>query len=334
VKKGRVSMDQGLQTRLHADILDRREKIQAIIGTHGPHTQLLHLLGEIDRALEKIAVGSYGLCETCHDSIEAERIAIDPLCRNCLDHLSREEQKVLEQDLDLAYQVQRRLLPKEDLTLGPWTSAYHYDPVGPVSGDYCDIVVPQDAAGRVYFFVGDVSGKGVAASLLMAQLNAIIRSLVPKAPPIAQLVEEANRLFCEGSPKGHFATLAGGLAHPDGRVEIFNAGHPPPLHIHGGASTSIRRTGLPLGALCGSSFLSTEIRMAHGDRLVLYTDGMTETRNLSGEFFGEERVERTLLGHRGRGPRSAVDHLLGEVRVFGTGTQRIDDLTLLVVERS
>jgi sigma-B regulation protein RsbU (phosphoserine phosphatase) len=327
-------MDQVLQTRLQADILDRREKIQAIIGAHGPHNHLLHLLGEIDRALEKITAGSFGLCETCHDAIESERIAADPLCRNCLDHLTAEEQKVLEQDLDLAYQVQRRLLPKDGLTLGSWTSAYHYDPVGPVSGGYCDIVVPQDAGGRVYYFVGDVAGKGVAASLLMAQLNAIIRSLLPKAPPIATLVEEANRLFCEGSPKGHFATLAGGLAHPDGRVEICNAGHCPPLHIHSGSSSAIRRTGLPLGAMCESTFLSREIRMAPGDRLVFYTDGMTETRNPSGEFFGEERVERALLAHRGQGPRSTVDYLLGEVGLFGTGAQRVDDLTLLVVERT
>jgi sigma-B regulation protein RsbU (phosphoserine phosphatase) len=326
-------MDNSLHATLHADILDRREKIQTIIGSQGPHPHLLHLLGEIDRALEKINVGAYGICETCHDAIETERIVADPLCRNCLDHLTREEQSVLEHDLDLAYQVQRRLLPREDLTLDSWTTAFHYEPVGPVSGDYCDIVVPQQAAGAMYFFVGDVSGKGVAASLLMAQLNAIIRSLVPKAPGIAKLVEEANRLFCEGSPRGHFATLAAGLAQPDGRVEICNAGHCPPLHLHKGSLEPVRRTGLPLGALCESSFLSREIHLAPGDRLILYTDGLTETRNTSGDFFGEDAVQRAALAHRGGGARSMVNYLLREAHAFSTSAPRIDDLTLLVIER-
>jgi sigma-B regulation protein RsbU (phosphoserine phosphatase) len=327
-------MDHSLESRLHAEILDRREKIQAIVASQGPQPRLLDLLGEIDRALEKFSVGSYGSCETCHEDIEIERIVSDPLCRNCLDHLSREEQRVLEHDLDLAYHVQRRLLPKEDLALEAWTTAYHYEPVGPVSGDYCDIVVPPDRGGIMYFFIGDVAGKGVAASLLMAQLHAIIRSLVPKSPSMAILFEEANRLFGEGSPKGHFATLAGGVAHPDGRVELCNAGHPPPLHLHGGSLDPIARTGLPLGAMRRSTFVSREIRLAPGDRLILYTDGVTEARSASGDFYGDDALRRAILSHGSAGARTLVDQLLKQVNSFSARAPRADDITLLVVDRT
>lgn len=327
-------MDQSLLAKLRADILERRGKIRDIVDSEGPHPHLMHLLGEIDRALEKIGAGTYGTCETCHDSIEADRIVADPLCRNCLDHLSREEQAILEHDLDLAYEVQRRLLPKQDFAHEGWTTAYHYEAVGPVSGDYCDIVVPPEGGGRIYFFVGDVAGKGVAASLLMAQLNAIIRSVVPKALGIAALIEETNRLFCEGSPRGHFATLAGGLACADGRVELCNAGHPPPLHLSMGSLVPIRRTGLPLGAMCTGSYVARDVRLDPGDRLILYTDGLTETRNASGDFFGDEALARAVLAHRDRGAASLVQHVLREVTSFRAGAPRTDDTTLLVIERS
>ena len=99
--------------------------------------------------------------------------------RYCLDHLTQTERAELQRDLDLASEVQRNLLPQNGLCAGDWETSYHYAPLGAVSGDYCDLI-PTD--GQLFFVLGDVSGKGVAASMLMAQLHALFRSLTGHGP--------------------------------------------------------------------------------------------------------------------------------------------------------
>src|SRR5713101_1382948 len=274
-----------IQQQLHA----RREKLQDAVTTLGQTGELLDLLKQVDVALEKIAKGTFGICETCHDSIEADRLAIDPLIRNCLSHLTRAEQEVLERDLDLAYEVQKNLLPKQSLRIHGWETAYHYEPAGSVSGDYCDLI---DVGDCLYFFVGDVTGKGVAASILMSHLFAIFRSLVHARHPFEKLMDEANRLFCEGTLSTHFATLACGRGNTAGEVEISNAGHVPPLVVHRTGVEKISPTGIPLGMFCNSKYTAQKFTLAKGDSLVLYTDGVTETRDASGSFYGEERLAR------------------------------------------
>src|SRR5438552_692848 len=106
--------------------------------------------------------GSFGICEHSHESIETDRLIADPLMRFCLDHLNGQQRNALEQDLQLAAQIQRGLLPRPDLFRDGWQVSYHYEPAGVVSGDYCDVVEAGD--GDIYFMLGDVSGKGVAAS--------------------------------------------------------------------------------------------------------------------------------------------------------------------------
>ncbi len=96
----------------------------------------------------------------------------------------------------------------------------------------------------------------------------------------------------------------------------------------------ITRTGLPLGAMCKASFVAREVRLDPGDRMILYTDGVTEARNAAGDLFGEEALRGAVLTHAGRGPASLVRHLLSEVQRFRAHTPKTDDTTLLVVERT
>src|SRR5581483_8739560 len=193
----------------------RRERLRDTLTEGSGHPAHLHaLLHEVDSALDRVANGSYGICEACHDEIETDRLICDPLVRFCLDHLSRQERDALERDLELAANVQKGLLPPCTLERDGWHICYHYEPAGVVSGDYCDVI---DAGRRgLYFMVGDVSGKGVAASMLMAHLHATFRALIQAGIDLKCLLEHASRVFAESTLPNQYATIVCGRALPDG----------------------------------------------------------------------------------------------------------------------
>ena len=178
---------------LRPKIMERRARLQAV--ARSVSAEYVHeLLAEIDAALQKMDNGSYGLCETCHDAIEADRLERNPLVRFCLDHLTEKELRAHEQDLELATQIQVRLLPARAVTTRDWETHYRYEPAGVVGGDYCEVVASGDG-NSLFFALGDVAGKGVAASLLMTHLSAIFRSLLSLQLPLAEVMSRANRLF-------------------------------------------------------------------------------------------------------------------------------------------
>jgi len=174
---------------LRQRLLNRRQRLQNALGEFKETTQLMRLLKEVDSALERMNGDSYGLCQVCHEAIEEERLIADPLVQNCLGCLTPDQQRALEQDLDLASRIQTQLLPNKNLKLNGWEAYYHYEPAGPVSGDYCDLVTPEAETGDLFFLLGDVSGHGVAASLLMSHLHAAFRSLLAAGLSAGQLVE-------------------------------------------------------------------------------------------------------------------------------------------------
>ncbi|MBM4160325.1 MAG: hypothetical protein FJ217_04405 [Ignavibacteria bacterium] len=324
-------MNPAVETQLRSQLAQRRNRLETTIAEVGQQKDLVDLLHEVDRALEKMTKGTYGSCETCHESIEEERILADPLCRNCLDHLTEQERKALESDLDLAYQIQAGLLPKKDLPVQGWGIAHHYTPAGPVSGDYYDLIVSPHEPGSVYFLIGDVSGKGVAASILMAHLHAIFRSLVSMKLPVNQLVAHANRLFCEGTMSAQYATLVCGKATESGQIELCNAGHCPPLLRRSRGVKRIESTGLPVGLFMHSEYDVTRMTVEKGDTLLLYTDGLTEARNPSGEEYGEERLVSLLDRDGGHAPQDLLTACLKDLSDFRSTAPRADDLTILAL---
>ncbi|HXH27838.1 MAG TPA: SpoIIE family protein phosphatase, partial [Candidatus Polarisedimenticolia bacterium] len=217
------------EQELREELERRRLRLQETIAGGGESGRLAVLLQEIDAALARFQAGTYGLCDVCHDPVEVERLLGDPLLHTCLDHLTSDERRALEHDLDLAGRVQRGLLPPPTLRHAGWEAFYHYEPAGPVGGDYCDLIPAEGDGGDLYFVLGDVSGKGLSASMLMSALRATVRTLITASPDVRTLMERSNRLFCEGAAPNHFATLVCGRAERSGRVEIANAGHLPPL---------------------------------------------------------------------------------------------------------
>ncbi|MGC9972303.1 MAG: SpoIIE family protein phosphatase [Bryobacteraceae bacterium] len=319
---------------LRGQIVERRQRLQSAIAASPERAaHLVSLLQEVDSALERIDADSFGLCEECHQSVEKDRLIADPLLRFCLGCLTEDQRRALEDDLDLAARIQAGLLPKP-IQLAGWEVGYHYQPSGVVSGDYCDLIHHQNGTGELVFLVGDVSGKGVAAAMLMSHLHAMFRSLIGVGMPVERLVERANRLFVESTIATHFATLVCGRATQQGEVELCNAGHCPPLVVRDGEVMAVEAAGLPIGIFGNAEFSSTHIGMSPGDFVVLYTDGLSEARGASREEYGRERLAEVVGGCRRLAPQEVIGACLQDLAGFRSRTPLDDDLTLMVVRRT
>lgn len=321
-----------IEPLLREQLIDRRHKLENAANGFQRPAELTRLLVEVDAALNRMDLGTYGICEVCHDSVESERLLADPLTRVCIDHLTPSQQRALEEDLELASQIQTGLLPKPSQKIDGWEVAYHYEPAGPVSGDYCDLISGADQS--LHFVLGDVSGKGVAASMLMAHLHAMFRTLLSINLPLDQMVERASRVFCESTLPTQYATLACGRANTSGDVEICNAGHLPPLLIQDGRVTSIAATGLPVGVFCSESFTVNRVHMSKGDTLFLYTDGLSESLDGAGDEYGPDRLSRLLNENNHLSPNSIVSLCRKELLAFAEGRPPRDDLTLMAIRRT
>lgn len=325
-------MSINLELVMREQLAQRRERVAGAISAAGPDPQLTALLREVDAALERFEAKTYGLCEVCHDAVEADRLIANPLERFCLDHLSPDEQRALEDDLTLAAQIQRGLLPAHDLRFDGWHFEYCYEPAGLVSGDYVDII--QNGDRDLYFVLGDVSGKGVAASMLMAKLHAVFRSLIPLGLGVDHLTERAGRLFGESTLPGQYATLICGRASEHGGVSICNAGHPPALLSHGASIEQIPATGLPMGMFPNQKFSVANLNLESGDTLILYSDGVPDALNSSNQEYGLPRLIELTMQHRAIAAQDLVARCLSDVSEFRAGSPRFDDISILGIRRA
>jgi len=314
---------------MREQLVDRRQKLETAIVDSDEDTELLRLLGEVDAALGRMDDGSYGLCDVCRDPIEADRLLADPLVRLCLGDLTTAQQQALQEDLELAASIQRGLLPQPHMHADGWEACFHYEAAGPVSGDYCDLIKAED--GSLYFIFGDVSGKGIAASLLMAHLHAMFRTLVSVGLPLGKMMERASRVFCESTLPTQFATLVCGRADGNGEVEICNAGHLPPLVVRRGEVTQIDSNGLPIGVFCDEKFTANSLTLDRGDTLFLYTDGLSETLDTAGIEYGPERLVRLISAAHGEQPQAMVDACVADLSSYRGGTPRLDDVTMMAI---
>lgn len=312
----------------------RKERLEAANARNGASAEINRLVAEVDAALARLDSGTFGICEVCGGAVESERLLADPLTRVCLDELRPEELRRLEADLEMAGRIQRGLLPPQDLTVHGWEVHYRYEPLGPVSGDYCDLIVPNPPSSELFFLLGDVSGKGVAASLLMSHLHAMFRSLVTVGQPLAQMIALASRLFCESTVAGQYATLVAGRADSRGHIEIASAGHPAALLLADGGVTFIESSGFPLGMFSDALFGTHSYELRPGDSLLFYSDGVTESRSASGEEFGVGRLRQLAQSRRGAPPADLVAACLAELRSFTGSQPRTDDVTLMALRRS
>jgi len=322
---------------LREQLEKRRTELNSVVSAatpEAPAAPFLEILVEVNSALQRMDDGTYGICPTCNDTVEKERLLADPLVKFCLDHLTSGEQRALERDMELAAKIQRGLLPETNLRFSDWRVHYQYKPAGLVSGDYCDLISPSNGDGKLVFLFGDVAGKGVAAALLMSHLHAMFRSLSGVGLELDGLLERANHVFCESTIAGQYATLICGRAGGFGELEIASAGHFPALVVEKNGVRKIASTGVPLGMFAKSRYTIERVLLEPGDSLILYTDGISEATNTKGEEYGVARIMRVAGERHGWVPQELLAACLKDVNSFSSGTRQADDQTMMVIHRT
>ena len=323
------SLSQIDHSRLHGELIERRTRLEAA-AARSDADQLAELLDAVDEALHRMEHGDFGICEVCDEPIESELLIDDPLNCICLECFSPSQRRALEHDLNLASEIQRRLLPQQEFDAPGWEGYYHYEPHGAVSGDFCDVIRDGD---ETLILFGDISGKGVSAALLMSHLSAIFRGLSGSGLPLVEIMERANRLFCAAIPVGSFATMVAARLLDDGEVELSNAGHVPPI-VQNGRVDQLPPDGVPLGLFSQSAYTSQRLRLETGDRLVLVTDGIIESTDGSEAEYGLDTLSRIVELHPNEEPRDLAERLVADAARFRNSRPADDDITLMVVRRT
>jgi sigma-B regulation protein RsbU (phosphoserine phosphatase) len=236
--------------------------------------------------------------------------------------------------MDIAKQIQRSLLPEDPLACGCVQYAGRCIPAGAVGGDYFGYF-PRGAGG-VDSLIGDVSGHGVGAALIMAEARTMFMAERLAAPSAAELLRKLNGLLHDDLEcAGYFITACCAIFDaPTRTLSYANAGHPPPLLLRESATqcTALDADGMLLGIEKDVTFADMKVKLATGDIVVFYTDGITETQNREGEMFGVGRLGDAVAAHRGDEPEAMVSNVLGTLERFGGGGEHEDDLTLVVMK--
>jgi phosphoserine phosphatase RsbU/P len=246
---------------------------------------------------------------------------------------SRLQQERLERELQLAMEIQQRFQP----TAPPVVPGYELQgisfPCYEIGGDYYDFI--QRADGRLVIALGDVSGKGTAAALLMSSLHAAIHAQTGSHDTLVETISAVNRYLAENIPPNRFVTLFFAELDPgSGALSFLNAGHNPPLIVHAaGTVEQLASGGLPLGIKADAEYREGRTNMQVGDVLVIYSDGVTEATSPTGEEFGPTRLYEVVSRNVDASAAGIRDRIESALTKFSQGTQAADDITLVIVKR-
>ena len=244
--------------------------------------------------------------------------------------------RAFRRDLEGAKHVQEAFFPPQSFSIPCLSCETFYQPARGIGGDYYDFL--SLSGGRWGIAIGDVSGKGIGAALLMASLQASLRAqaLHPHSD-LTALIGDVNRLVYESSPTAFFASLFYAEYKPATRMlQYVNAGHNPPIIVRPQMESCelfhLRAQAVPIGMFVDTQFAATKFQLAKDDILVAYTDGITEAANASGDMWGLERLERLLRSCNRMAPDEIVERILAEVSEFANGEPQHDDITLVVMK--
>jgi sigma-B regulation protein RsbU (phosphoserine phosphatase) len=337
-------MDKQEIRRFRRGLLQKRQNLTAWLSSAPPRDREIRLgqvneanaeahLQVLDTAIEKAKSPAVGLCEVCHEEIEPGLIEMDYAHCVCLDHLSAAEKEQLEFELELSTKVQQALLPQQVLEIPELEVAAFSRPAAIVGGDYFDFYRFRD--GAYGLLIADVAGHGMSASLIMANLQASLRILVPDHDAPDDVVRRLNQLFYHNINMTSFVSLF--LARFDSQTNELtycNAGHNPPLLYRPQSNsqeplTWLRPTGAAIGLSEALEFAAETITLKPGDLLLLYTDGVTESTNPHEEEFGPDRLAEVVQQDPYMPAQEVVQRVRGRLLEFTQGRPLADDTTIV-----
>ena len=239
----------------------------------------------------------------------------------------------MKRDLSQAADIQQGMLPDEAPKVAGADLAGFNAACRTVGGDYFDFFPYSD--GRVGMVLGDVSGKGMPASLLMMQLHARVQLVADEPGDLGALMVRLNKVTCAKCPSNRFVTFFFSVLDPaTGELRFANAGHNPPIIVRASGNAEMVEGGGPvLGILSSAHYAEAKRQLEHGDMVVLYSDGVTEANNTNYDEYGEERFIEVLCRHRHEPAAKIVEAVNKSLADFTAGAPQADDITLVVAKR-
>jgi sigma-B regulation protein RsbU (phosphoserine phosphatase) len=315
---------------LHSTSVSKRSRF---LGPAGEEAVRAHL-DVLDTTMVRVSDGTLDICKVCQGQIEPELLEMDYTSAVCLDDLSPEAARNLESELELAQSVQRSLMPQQVPETPGLEIAAFSRPAQIVGGDYFDFFQFQN--GAYGLAIADVAGHGISASLGMASVQTLLRTLVAASDSPADVAWRMQHLLVHNVRFSTFVTLFLGAFDPATRTLTYcNAGHNPPLVVRGRPGFDpvlswLWPTGAAIGLIEGFAFNSATVQLQPGDLLVLYTDGATEAFGSDNRTFGRENLAQVIERAVSTSPRELIQAVREELDAWTGGRPAADDLTLLV----
>ena len=330
---------------IRKDLFEKRDRINKWLRVTPPSKKEVYLgpsteqavharLDAIDEAISKVDSRTLGKCEVCQGQVETELLEIDYSACVCIEHLSEEQRRNLESELELAQSVQKMLLPQEVPDIPGIEIAAYSRPAQIVGGDYFDFI--EFSNGCHGLAIADVAGHGVSASLHMASIQALLRTLVPLNKSPSEVMNQVHKLFIHNIRFDTFVTFfIGAFDSSTKSLTYCNAGHQPPLILRKTKSKEkstvlLKPTGTAIGLVEKAEFGEKTIDLQKGDLLVLYTDGVTEAMNTDNQEFGRERLETLIQQVEGLPVQEVIQKIRLSLEEFSEGKPLTDDTTIVI----
>jgi serine phosphatase RsbU (regulator of sigma subunit) len=247
--------------------------------------------------------------------------------------LELKDKLIAKTELEEGRAIQISLMPERVPDIPGWEGWLYTSPANDVGGDLVDFQKLKENSYRIS--LGDISGKGLSAALLMAKLQASIRALVSEYSQMNKMVEKINTIFCNDTPRNTFASLLYfNISSDSGMIKYVNAGHLPPIIVKQNSVNELRKGQPALGLMKDFQYKEETLSLDRNDILISFSDGLTEAENINGEFYGKKRALELFATQRGKMASNIGENILSKVKNFIGEATPHDDISIVVLRKT